>query len=161
MIQTSFNIVWSRGLPSQGSRGLQNGMGERKLFWGKEWDARKRKTKWIRGKELGRELGVSLDFGISWMEWVFCASGQVGHLQGHENYLTFSLLLWHHWQKQLHLGPRNLFQKYKNRKWSRFGPWDTVCWGTLLSFSTQVLRDSSGDLGNPLIGSNFFKLGRD
>lgn len=43
--------------------------------------------------------------------WIFCVSGQAEHLQGHDTYLNFILLTWHHGQEQLHLGPRKLFPK--------------------------------------------------
>lgn len=36
-----------------------------------------------------------------------CISGQVGHLQTHESYLSFGLPTR---QEKLHFGPRNLFQ---------------------------------------------------
>lgn len=41
---------------------------------------------------------------------IYSVSHSVGHFQGQESYLSFSLLAWHRGQEPLHLGPRNQFQ---------------------------------------------------
>lgn len=41
-----------------------------------------------------------------------CVSDQLEHLQDHEHYLSFGLLMWHSGQEWLHLRPRNLLHRF-------------------------------------------------
>ena len=59
------------------------------------------------GKKAQGWLGV---WGLA--DWIYCVSGQMEYLQGHENGLSLGLLTRHPGQEQLHLGSRNLFQLY-------------------------------------------------
>ena len=53
--------------------------------------------------------------GTGWpMDYI---SGQAKHLREEGSYLSFGLPMWHPRQEQLHLGPRNLFQQNRQRKY--------------------------------------------
>ena len=61
----------------------------------------------LRTKKLLKILGSWELAGL-----IYSISGQVKHLRGHENYLSFSLLTWHPTQEELHPGLGKLFQQW-------------------------------------------------
>ena len=67
---------------------------------------------WIKNKEQRNKYGAQSRLGVwGFTDRIDFASGQAEHLQGHESYLSCGLLMWLPGRKQLHLGPRHLFQQ--------------------------------------------------
>ena len=108
----------------------------------------------IKNKEQGRDkqkylIGsgriVRLVWGEKSQSWlgvwgladcIYCVSGGAEHLQGHKNYLSFVLLMWHLWQERLRLGPRKLLQHFLSLLFSSL---TMICLGKYFPVFTFLL----------------------